>query len=295
MQRIFKKHGVLYHKYADDTQAYVKFNPTVPGDMDRALKQLTACIDEIRQWLAQRMLKLNPDKTEMVLFMSQYHLHKHGCSDIMIGNSNIPPVKCVKNLGVQMDQHLSMDQQVTAICKACNFHLYRLSSIRRYLTTDAARSAVQALITSRLDYCNSLLSNLTDKQNKRLQSIQNKAARLVTRTPLRNHITPVLKQLHWLPVHCRITYKLMVMVYKCVHGTAPSYLTDLIRPKCRDSRLRQPGQLDLHRSVPNKGVGAGAFGFAGPELWNNLPGGVRSSASLNIFKRSLKTHLFSTY
>ena len=100
---------------------------------------------------------------------------------------------------------------VTGVCKACNFHLYRLSSIRRYITTDAARSVVQALITSRLDYCNSLLANLTNTQMKRLKSIQHKAARLVTRTPLREHITPVLKQLHWLPVECRITYKLMVL------------------------------------------------------------------------------------
>ena len=111
-----------------------------------------------------------------------------------------------------------------AVCKACNFHLYRLSSIRRYITTYAARSVVQALITSRLDYCNSLLANLTNTQMKRLKSIQHKAARLVTRTPLREHITPVLKQLHWLPVECRITYKLMVLVYKCVNGTAPAYL-----------------------------------------------------------------------
>ena len=141
---------------------------------------------------------------------------------LYIGDSTISPVECVRNLGVQIDQHLTMDKQVTAVCKACNFHLYRLSSIRRYITTDAARSVVQALITSRLDYCNSLLANLTNTQMKRLKSIQYKAARLVTRTPLREHITPVLKQLHWLPVECRITYTLMILVYKCVNGTAPA-------------------------------------------------------------------------
>ena len=235
--------------------------------------------------MINRMLKLNDNKTEMVIYMSQYHLNKHGRCDMSIGDSTISPVECVRSLGVQIYQHLTMDKQVTAVCKACNFHLYRLSSIRRYITTDAARSVVQALVTSRLDYCNSLLANLTNTQMKRLKSIQHKAARLVTRTPLREHITPVLKQLHWLPVECRITYKLMVMVYKCMNGTAPAYLCRLIKPKCRDSRLRQPIDLELHRPVPNKAIGAAAFGFAGPDRWNKLPERLRESASLNIFKR----------
>ena len=179
---------------------------------------------------------------------------------------------------------------MTAVCKACNIHLYRLSSIRRYITTDAARSVVQALVTSRLDYCNSLLANLTNTQMKRLKSTQHKAARLVTRTPLREHIIHVLKQLHWLPVECRITYKRMVLVYKCMNGTAPAYLCRLIQPTCRDSLLRQPSDLELHRPVPNKAIG---LGFVGPDRWNKLPERLRESASLNMFKRDLKTHLFS--
>ena len=267
---------------------------TVLGDMQSAVKQLEYCIADIRGWMINRMLKRNDNKTEMVIYMSQYHLNKHGRCDMSIGDSTISPVECVRNLGVQIDQHLTMDKQVTAVCKACNFHLYRLSSIRHYIiTTDAARSVVQALVTSRLDYCNSLLANLTNTQMKRLKSIQHLAARLVTRTPLREHITPVLKQLHWLPVECRITYKLMVMVYKCMNGTAPAYLCRLIQPKCRDSRSRQPIDLELHRPVPNKAIGAAAFGFAGPDRWNKRPERLRESASLNILRRDLKPHLFN--
>ena len=107
-----------------------------------------------------------------------------------------------------MDSHLSMSHQVSAVCKSCNFHLYTLSSIRRYLAVEATRNAVQALITSRLDYCN-LLVAITSAQVNQLQKIQNKAARLVKRTPRLHHITPALEQLHWLPVEYRIQFKIL--------------------------------------------------------------------------------------
>ena len=152
VQRIICKLGVMYHRYADDIQLYGTYNPNV-GDMQRTVKQLEDCISEIRVWMINRMLKLNDNKTDMVIYMSQYHLNKYGRYDISIGDSTITPVECVRNLA---------RSAICPVCKACNFHLHRLSSIRRYITTNAARSAVQALITSRLDYCNSLLANLTN-------------------------------------------------------------------------------------------------------------------------------------
>ena len=84
----------------------------------------------------------------------------------------------------------------------------------------------------------------------------------------------------------------MVLVYKCVYGIALAYPCGHIQPKCRDSRLGQPSDLELHRPVPNKAIGAAAFGFVGPDRWNKLPERLRGSASLNIFKRDLNTHLF---
>ena len=88
----------MYHKYAYGTQLYVAYNPNVLGDMQRAVKQLEDCIDEIRGWKINRMLKLNDNKTEIVIHMSQYHLNKYGRCDISIGDITISPVKCVRNL-----------------------------------------------------------------------------------------------------------------------------------------------------------------------------------------------------
>ena len=164
-----------------------------------------------------------------------------------------------------MDQHLHMDKQVTAICKSCNYQLRRLSSIRRYLTTNATKNAVQALITSRLDYCNSLLVGLPAYQLERLKRIQNKAARLITRTRQRDHITPVLKQLHWLPVRSRIRYKVLTMAYKCIHGQAPSYLSQLLNSQCRDGRIRQAKEIRLCIPKHLKMIGACAFQVAAPD------------------------------
>ena len=80
------------------------------------------------------------------------------------GADIISPVDRVRNLGVHMDQHLTITHHVTAVCAACNYHTYRLSSIRHYLTTEVTKSAENALVTSRLDYCNSLLVNLPASQ-----------------------------------------------------------------------------------------------------------------------------------
>ena len=232
--------------------------------------------------MASRWLKLNYDKTELAIFMSAHHQTTYGQCDITIGESKISPASHVRNFGVEMASHLSMSHQVSAICKSCNFHLYRLSSIRCYLTVEATIKAVQALITSRLDYCNSLLTTITSAQVNQLQKMQNKAARLVTRTPRLHHITPVLKQLHCLPLECRIQFKVIVMVFKCLHNEAPSYLCDLLQPRKVDSRLRSDSAIRLYQPIARKSVGERAFSVTAPKLWNNLPTDLRNLNALCV-------------
>ncbi|KAI0214517.1 putative RNA-directed DNA polymerase from transposon BS [Lamellibrachia satsuma] len=209
LQRIFKRHGIKYHKYADDIQLYASYNPATSGDQVITARRLENCIGEARRWMALRMLKLNDEKTKMMIFTSKHHLRMYGGCSLRIGDDTVSPSDRIRSLGVHMDQHLTMTDHVTAVCAACNYHLYRLSSIRHYLTTEAAKSAVNALVTSRLDYCNSLLHNIPLSQTARLQRVQNNAARLITRTSKHDHITPALKELHWLPVESRIAFKML--------------------------------------------------------------------------------------
>ena len=151
LQRIFKRHGIKYHKYADEIQLYVSYNPATSGDQVKTATRLANCIGEARRWMALRMLKLNDEKTKMKIFTSKHHLRMYGGCSLTIGDDTVSPSDRIMNLGVHMDQHLTMTDHVTAVCAACNYHLYRLSSIRHYLTTEAAKSAVNALVTSRLD------------------------------------------------------------------------------------------------------------------------------------------------
>ena len=178
-----------------------------------------------------------------------------------------------------MDQHLTMTHHVTAVCAACNYHLYRLSSIRHYLTTEATKSAINAFVTSRLDYCNSLLVNLPASQILRLQRVQNNAARLITRTSRHDHITPVLSK----PVASRIHFKVLVLAYRCVNGLAPTYLAEPLHIQNPDGRLRKDYAPTLHQCITKKSIGESAFGTTAPRLWNSLPSDIRNSKTLKHF------------
>ena len=146
-------------------------------------------------------------------------------------------------------------------------------------------------MTSRLDYCNSLLVNLPASQILRLQRVHNNAARLITRTSTHDHITPVLRGLHWLLVASRIHFKVLVLAYLCVNGLAPTYLAERLHIRTPDGRLRKDYAPTLHQCITKKSIGESAFGTTAPRLCNSLPADIRNSKTLNNFRKSLKTHL----
>ena len=131
-----------------------------------------------------------------------------------------------------------MRSHIAYVVKVCRFHIRRTWNIRRFLSEEAAKRIMLATVMCRLDYCNSLFINLPQKDIEKLQKVQNAAARLISLTPNRESVKPVLKRLHWLPVAFRIQFKIAVIVHRCVHGTAPSYLRTMLTPYVPKRNLR---------------------------------------------------------
>ena len=171
----------------------------------------------------------------------------------------------------------------------------KIGRIRKYLDRDSAEKLVHAFVSSQLDYSNSLLFGLPDYQLAKLQRLQNSAARLVTLTKWQEHISPVLQELHWLPVRCRIVYKLLLITYKVLNNLAPSYIRDLITINHPVRSLRSNTALKIkHHSVNIVTYCQRSFTYAAPKLWNQLPPHIRNASSLTLFKQKLKTHLFTS-
>ncbi|KAJ0008550.1 hypothetical protein NQD34_015965 [Periophthalmus magnuspinnatus] len=126
-----------------------------------------------------------------------------------------------------------------------------------------------------------------------LQLVQNAAARVLTGTKRRDHISPVLKYLHWLPVELRIKFKVLLLTYKALNGMAPSYLQDAIVPYQPNRALRsQNSGLLVVPRVSKSTVGGRAFSYQAPVLWNQLPADVKQAPTVSVFKTRLKTFLF---
>ncbi len=152
---------------------------------------------------------------------------------------------------------------------------------------------IHAFITSRLDYCNSLYAGISQTALSRLQLVQNVAARLLTGSHKRDHITPVLQSLHWLPVHYRVDLKIVLIVYKSLKGMAPSYISDLLIEHNVTRSLRSSNQKLLFiPKMRRKCRRDRAFATIAPRLWNDLPIFIRMASSVAIFKSKLKTYLF---
>ena len=185
-----------------------------------------------------------------------------------------------------------MLSHVNNICSSSFYYIYNIRRIRKYLSHQTAISLIHAFITSKLDNCNSLLYGLPNIHINKLRRVQNAAARLVTNTPRICHITPILKDLHWLPIKYRIEFKIVLLIFKCLYGLAPQYLVDLIAVAAQsiyNLRLRNETLLvpATARCLPT--LGDRAFQ---PTLWNSLPAEIRNIKSLTSFKRALKTYFF---
>ena len=225
---LLDRHAIQSHMYADDTQLFTSCRPE---DIDMIRTRLSNCTAEVAQWCASRRLQLNASKTEVIWFGSRANLAKINSRDrsVQVGVETIQPSSVVRDLGVHLDAELTMKQHVAKVAAACFFQLRRLRQIRRRVGMEVTIRLVLAFITSRLDYCNSVLAGLPQATLEPLQRVQNAAVRLIFQLGRREHVTPSLCQLHWLPIRWRIQFKLCTIMHSVHTGRCPAYLADCVQ------------------------------------------------------------------
>ena len=181
-------------------------------------------------------LKMDNGKTEFITFGSKVQLAKCITNSININGTKVQKIEVIKYLWAWLDQNLTLTEHVNRKCQNAMMNLLKIKQLRRVLTQDAAYILVRGLVISHLDYCNSMFAGLPTCRINLLQWVQNTAAKLESGWSKYASATDALKHLHWLPIHLRVEYKILVQVYKCLTGAAPLYLQNLLTPLSIDRR-----------------------------------------------------------
>ena len=287
--------GLKCSIFADDSGIYIS---CTPQNFPNMIEKITTFYEIIADFLARKFLKLNDSKTQVILIGSETNVAK--CKSLVpnlkLGDTIISFSQFITTLGVEFDESLSFKKHISSISNNLMFHLRNLHKIRSYFTKSSFETVIHAFITSRLDYCNSLYSGLPATTLRPLQIAQNFAARILLKRGKFSHITPVLKELHWLPIESRIKFKIMLFTYKSLNDLAPSYLTSLLplQQQSRSLRSSNSKSLSIPRTFKVK-MGDRAFSVTAPKLWKCLDSKIKDSPTLNVFKNKLKTYLFNQY
>ena len=295
---------VSHHLYADDTQLFISF---LPSFYSSSINLLQSSISQVSTWMSANLLSLNPSKTEFLIFGNSIQLSKLTNPALHIDTDTvIQPTATARNLGFLFDNHLSFHNQISSVCRSCNWHIHDLWRIRSTLDLNTTKTIATSIVHSKLDYCNSLYLNLPAYQLARLQRVQNSLARVVCKVPKHHHITPHLRSLHWLKIPQRIHYKLLSITYTLLQHQQPSYLFSQINRQSARS-TRSSSLLTLQRPpAPKAKLSDRSFHHSIPPLWNTLPPPLRLpntpnpgtspqpllSISRRQFLSGLKTHLF---
>ena len=164
--------------------------------------------------------------------------------------------------------------------------------MRRFIDKQTCHAAVRALVLSRLDYCNSLFSVLSQKDLDRLQRLQNSAARLVFSAPLRTRTEPLRLELHWLPVRQRIAFKILLLVFKSLNHRSPEYIDNILIRRSQVRTTRSSSSIWLTQRLSKRRAGETSFPVIAAKLWNHLPTAAKMASSVDQFKKAIKSHLF---
>ena len=257
LSQVIANRNLSHHLYADDTQVYISLSQS---NGQESLSTLSDCLTDILSWMESSKLKLNPDKTDLIIIGTKQQRNKViNHFPVKLLGSDTFPSDTVRNLGVVFDSDFNFRQHIAQVCKSCFYHIRDHRRIRRHISISTAKtiSKTKALISSRLDYCNSLLNNIAKRDLAKLQRVQNCLARVVLRAPRFSPSLPPLKQLHWLPV------SLIELILSCsllhivlyLHNNHPTWLVSCIFQILPKTKLN---------------LGKRAFSVAAPRLGSGM-------------------------
>ena len=235
-------------------------------------------------------LRLNASKTKILVIIPSSLRNSIIIQGTFIDGTCIRFDKSAKNLGVVIDNELTFKPHIEKVVQACFVNIRKLSKIRDFLSFEELQTAVSALVFQRMDYCNSLFYGINEELINKLQSVQNSAARLVRGKGMKKCSTEnYIRECHWLRVKERITFKLCLLVHKCLHGSAPDCLKEMM-VYARSKRTMKLKQVSYSGSY-----GSRCFARVAPKMWNLLPLNIRCQEDIGEFKKLLKTFLFTDF
>ena len=279
--------GFTAHGYADDHQALTAFK--IEFQFQTIAHSLPRCLNLITEWMNSHFLKLNAGKSKLLIFSPKNQKNNIFFDRVYLGeNIFIPVSNEAMNLGFRLDSELSCSKHINMIINQSYACISNIGRIKRYLTTDNLRCLVQCKLVSKIDNCNSLFYGISEYELNRLQKLQNAFARLIFKKKKSDHVTDLLKTLHWLPVRQRIVYKNLLIIFKIFTNSCPIYMKDILTILDDENRV-----LKVYKC--NNSYGERAFSIYAPKLWNALPEYLRKSATILYFKKQLKHYLFNYY
>ena len=259
--------------------------------------QVNDDLKRVAFWCSQNSLLINPVKTKVLVVGTRQMLQRvpSDLNFVLLGKELVP-VPSAKDLGLFVDSTLSFDEHITiTTVSSCMASLVQINRVKHLFDVKTLENVINALVFSKLFYCSTVWSGTSKKNVKKLQRVQNFAARLVTKARKYDHITPLLYQLKWLPVKSMLLYKVGVLAFKCVKGLVPSHLTACFNKIStmhdKDTRNKDLINIPYCKSAS----GQRTFLYRGIRLWNSLPTELRELNEIGRFKRKLKEFLINSY
>ena len=287
LMKLMEAEGAIAHGYADDHQFLFSFQIDFQTSVVRGT--IPGFLNLIGKWMNKHFLKLNPSKTQVIVFHPDSKLCNFVFSQLILSDrSHVQFSNQVYNLGVTLDSHMSFTPHISSIISQGYSLIRNIAGIRKYISKEHLKTLVNSIIVAKFDNCNSLFLGISAYDAGRLRKFQNSCARLIYGLKKRDHVSGILNELHWLPCEARIYFKNLCYVFKCLHNLAPPYLSGLLVIKeHQDLTLCIPRTLTRY--------GDRSFSCAGPRLWNSLPVDVRLANSLESFKSKLKHYFFNSF